>query len=1013
MGVSKLNIAKVAAKRPVTVLMLLLAVVALAYLAFQRLHLDLIPQIEYPYAAVFATYMGMGTEEIEELVTKPIERVVATVPGVKNFTSVSQPGFSLILVEYEWGVDVLAVSSRLERYLSIAQTQLPEGVKPTVVEFDPSLLPVFAFSTTQDPEEFVDRIKRLPDISGVEVLGTSEKILRVTVDPQKVKQFQIDQNLIETFLSGNFVYPMGILEDDNKNVYTVTVDGRFKNLEELRMAIVGFRGLTYQMAMSGQLPRFLVPIRLHQVADVQIVEQSVRGVVRVNGKEAKVITVRKRAGANTVKAVRQVKGLLKQLNIPYTSLIDQAIYTERAIKSLLRDLVLGLVGASVVVLLFVLDFASTVVVALSIPLSLTVAVVLMYLFKLNFDLLTLGGLTMAVGMLVDNAIVVFENVYRYKSTGENYIEAASKGTGEVFGAIFASTATTVVVFIPLLFTESFAASMFKYFAATLSLALGASLAIAAVLVPAGAKWVKTRGVSSHEKLIGWYKTTLSKLLRFKWLLIVLTAVSVALSGLHIFSAKKSFIPEFASNVLTITIKTERQASYEKTADIAKKIEDFILANKDEYGVQAVYSDVGITSQFSQIIGGASENKAYINVWFKGKREDYVKNIERLTVALKKIEMTDCEIELGQATYLTEVFGYPLTVELTGEDLNLLMNTANEIKRKLVERSVGQVVIRGEMAVEAFYVDISRERAVFSGLVPGQIFMELQYYTVGKSIGTVQIDGEVLPVYLNFSNLENLRDVEKIAVKGSLGNEVPLTVVADLEKKEVLGNVSHKNGERIVYVDVVQSDLSTSQLAEIAAEVLRSINPDGVNYSLSGQKTSVDTLFEQFEIILVVATILVFMLLSALFESFGVPFVIFTVVPVVAVAISLAMAIFGYDLNLPILVGALTLVGVVVNNSIVMVSFIRRYAQLGSDYRKSLIEAASLRLRPILMTSLTTIIALLPVAMSTSEGSELESPIARTIIIGLTLTTAFTLFVVPGIVEIFKIGTGKTKKEEKT
>ncbi|AEH51480.1 efflux RND transporter permease subunit [Pseudothermotoga thermarum] len=998
-----MNIAKAAAKRPVAVLMLLLAIVALSYLAFQRLHLELIPQVEYPYAAVFATYMGAGTEEIEELVTKPLEKVIATVPGVKNFTSVSQPGLSLILVEYEWGVDVLAVSSRLERYLNIAQAQLPEGVRPTVVEFDPSLLPVFAFSTLEDPERFIQQLKRLPDVAGVEVLGTGEKVVRITVDPQKVRQFQIDPSLMEMFLSGNFVYPMGTLKDENGNVYTVTVDGRFKDIDELKMAIVGFRGLTYQMATTGQMPRLLVPVRLHQVADVEVVERNVRGTVRVNGEEAKVIVVRKRSGANTVQTVRQVKKLLNELKVPYTSLIDQSLYTERAIRSLLRDLVLGLISASLVVLIFVLDFVSTAIVALSIPLSLVVAIVLMYFFNLNFDMLTLGGLTMAVGMLVDNAIVVFENIYRYKSIGKDYVEAAGRGTSEVFMAIFASTATTVIVFLPLVFTQSFAASMFKYFAATLSLALGSSLAVAGVLVPAGSRWIKAYKTSSYEKVLGFYKQALSKALDKKWILIAVTIFLVVISGWYVLNAKRSFIPEFANNVVTITALADEQVSYEKMSKLVKQVEDFILKNKDKYNVQAVYADIGITSQFSQIIGGASENKAYINVWLKGKRSEYVKKASQLVEDLKQAEFVGLRLEFGSGNYLAEIFGYPLTIELIGKDLNALMEKAQEICDKLSSKNVGQVSIRGEAKIETVYVELARDRTIFSGLVPGQVFMELQYYTLGKSIGTLQTEHGVLPVYLNYANLERINQLESVMLKGSAGRDVPLSAVSDVTKKKVFNSIEHKNGERVVYVDIVQSHLSTSDLVKITQQVLQSVNLDGITYSLAGQKASMDVLFEQFRIIVITAAILVFMLLSALFESFVVPFVIFSTVPIVAVAIGFVLILFGYSLNLPVLVGALTLVGIVVNNSIVMISFIKNYATLNNQYRQTIVEAASLRLRPILMTTLTTIIALLPVAFSRSEGSELESPIAWTIIIGLIFTTAFSLFVVPGLAELFKIG----------
>ncbi|HEY8541385.1 MAG TPA: efflux RND transporter permease subunit, partial [Pseudothermotoga sp.] len=328
-----MNIARQSARRPIAILMLLLAILVVGIIALRKLHMELLPQLEYPYAAVFATYMGMGTEEIEQLVTIPIEKVIATVPGVKNFTSISQPGFSLILVEYEWGVDVLTASSRLERYLNIAQAELPEQVKPTVVEFDPSILPVFVFATTEDPNSFIDKIKRLPDVSGVENLGEPKKIVKVTIDQQKARDLGLDLTLLDTFLAGNFVYPMGQLKDEKGSVYTITVDGRFKDINDLRNAIVGFRGLSYQMAMSGQMPRLLVPVRLGQIADIQVMDEQIRGLVRVDGEKSSVISIRKRAGANTVNSVRQVKKLLDELKVQYSTLVDQSLYTEKAISN--------------------------------------------------------------------------------------------------------------------------------------------------------------------------------------------------------------------------------------------------------------------------------------------------------------------------------------------------------------------------------------------------------------------------------------------------------------------------------------------------------------------------------------------------------------------------------------------------------------------------------------------------------------------------------------------------------
>jgi len=923
-----MNVARQAAKRPVAVFMLLLAIAALGVIAIRRLHLELIPNLEYPYAAVFATYMGAGTEEVEQLVTEPLERVIATVPGVKRFTSVSQPGFSFILIEYAWGVDVLSASSRLERYLSLAQANLPEQVKPSVVEFDPSLLPVFVFSTEQDVESFVDQIKRLPDVAGVEVLGKANKRVVVRLDPEKVEQFGLDLSLMEMFLSGNAIYPMGQVKDENGNVYPITVDARFRNLEELRNAIVGFRGLTYQTAMSGQLPKLLVPIRLGQVASIEVVEEEVRGVVRVNGHSTNVVAVRKRSGANTVESVRQIKNLLKQLKVSYTPLIDQSLYTQRAVNNLLKNLLLGLLCASIVV------------------------------------------------------------------------EAASRGTKEVFGAIFASTATTVIVFVPLLFTESFAATMFKYFAATLSLALGASLAVAGVLVPAGSKWIMSRKIEAYEKFRITYKNSLERLLDRKVVVLPLVLVILLFSVFVLMNRPRSFTPKFESNTLSIVVKMNEQAGYEKTSQVVSELEKFILERKEKFNVQHVYCEVGITSELSQIVGGASEDKATIYVWFGGKRTEYVENKKALLSELQKFQIQGATLSVGESDFMSELFGYPLTIVLRGKDIDLLLKEAERLSDALKQKGIGQVAVRGKATLQTMMVDIDRTKAIFSGLLPGQLLMEFQRRTVGQAIGIVSTAEGSLPVFLKVSSLGTVEDVEGVVFKNMRNQQIPLDVIANVEKRQTLTSISHMNGERVVYVDVTESQFSVSKLTRIAEETINDLKLK-VDHEFSGQKNSMDTLFSEFRTIIIIAAILVYMFLAAQFESLVVPFIIFMSVPIALVALTLTMLIFNYELNLPVLVGSLTLVGTVVNNAIVMVSFVlqRRREAKEVSFRTIITESASLRLRPILMTSLTTILALLPVALSRAEGSELESPIAWTIILGLSITTLFTLYVVPMLLEL--------------
>lgn len=424
---------------------------------------------------------------------------------------------------------------------------------------------------------------------------------------------------------------------------------------------------------------------------------------------------------------------MKQLKVSYTPLIDQSLYTQRAVNNLLKNLLLGLLCASIVVAIFVPNVFSTLILSLSIPVSLVVAIILMYFFKLNFDLLTLGGLTMAVGMLVDKAIVVFENIFRHKSEGQNYLEAASQGTKEVFGAIFASTATTVIVFVPLLFTESFAATMFKYFAATLSLALGASLAVAGMLVPAGSKWIMSRKIEAYERFRISYRNSLERMLGRKAVVLPIVVLLVLLSIFVVLNRPRSFTPKFESNTLSIVVKMNEQAGYEKTSQVVSELEKFILERKEKFNVQNIYCEIGITSELSQIVGGASEDKATIYVWFGGKRTEYVENKKALLSELQKFQIQSATLSVGESDFMSELFGYPLTIVLRGKDIDLLLKEAERLSDALKRKGVGQVAVRGKATLQTMMVDIDRTKAIFSGLLPGQLLMEFQRRTVGQAI----------------------------------------------------------------------------------------------------------------------------------------------------------------------------------------------------------------------------------------------------------------------------------------
>lgn len=990
-----MKLAEISSKRPIAILMLLAAIVFLGFISFQHLKLDLLPQIEYPYAVVLTTYMGAGAEEVEELVTFPLEEYISSTPGVRRFTSMSMDSVSFILVEFEWNVKTADAVGRLSRYVELASRELPEGAKPIVVEFDPSLLPVYAFSTEEDYEEVVSKIRRLPDVASVEVMGEPKKIVEIVLDHEKIKKFDVDPSLIETILSGNLVYPFGYVKDSEGNIYPVSVDGRFENLDDLKNTIVGFRGVKYQSLLRGEIPKLLIPVRLKNIAEVKIAEESVQGEVRVNGKKASLIAIYKRSGANTVKTVREIKKILSNSKIDYIEAMNQAYYTERAIDNLLKNLFYGFIAAFAVVLIFLKDFISTLVTSFSIPLSLTVTFVFLYAFGLNLDTLTLGGLIMALGMLVDNSIVVFENIYRHRSLGKSIPDAAREGTGEVWLAILASTLTTVSVFLPIVFFTGFVVRLFKYFALAFVLALSSSLFVSTVIVPAGTRWIKPRRGKLTERLQKSYRKALEWCMNRKGLVLAVAFTLVIVSAVFLLSKPMGFLPSFQTNLVVIDVKLPPQSSYERTSEAVQKIEEYLNEHRSTYNITSFYSEVGITSEYSQIMG-RGQNEARIMVNLGGSRREFAKNREKLKEAISSLKIPEAKIEvLEQSQQLYEVLGYPITVEIRGEDLSLIQEKAEEIFERLKNLpEVEKIQIRNSYEKSVVHVRIDRNKSLMNGVVAGQVFLDLQTYMLGKNIGTLKTSEGTLPIVLKKAETLSLEDLPRTPLEGLKG-EVPLGAIATVTQKTVPSVIDHSDGERVIYVDLVSIEGAIGDVSKEVEEVLSGMNLSGVKVDISGQKEFMDEAFSELKSVVYMAIALVYMILAAQFESFVLPFVIFFTVPFAIVGVAFAVLVNGYSLNVPVLVGLLTLSGTVVNNAIVMLTRIEQIRK-EKDLMESVLEGAQSRLRPILMTTFTTIVALLPTALSQGEGAEIESPISWVVIFGLLISMLFTLFVIPVI-----------------
>jgi len=1051
-----------AARKPVAVFMLLLALLVLGYVAITNLKLDLLPNLNIPYAVVATVYLGAGSEEVELLITKPIEDAIKMVSGVKKITSTSSDNFSMIFVEFEWGTQLNAAVSRIRTMIDTISTQLPSGVKPMVIEFNPSLLPIYVFSVTGEDdlrtlmEDAKTVVSRVPGVANVDILGIPEDVLNIYLSPEKINKYGLEYSLIPTMIGGNVRYPMGMVMEDG-DVYSLSVDAKYKNLKELENVIVGFKDMNKMLfslsimginssndsagaddknQRSGLLSNLLgtaftfkgplIPIRLNQIADIKLEKKEIRGVVRVNGKESAVLVVQKQGGANTVEVIRNVKKALKdwketKKNIKVVEIMDQSQFTVKSINSLFRNLIIGAIVATMVMYLFLRSLGATLIIAFSMPLSIMIALVFMYFSKMGLDLMTLGGLTMAIGMLVDNSIVVLENIFRYLEKKKSPIEAAEIGAAEVGGAIFASTATTIVIFVPLAFTGGFIAEIFKFFALSLSFALLSSLLVALVMIPAASTTFMIKTPKSEKKgfrLGKRYKVMLRRFLRRKGLYTTIV-VAVFIASVALFLQKGLiFLPEMDTGVVTLIVKLPPQSSYLKTLACTSEIEKMLQDRWEELKIDRIYSNVGQGEGILQVLMQSSENTANIQIALKPKNERKLTTQRILNMMRSDVEKIakkyNANISLSaNSMELESIFGSPIQVVLIGKNLKKLEELSEKV-REIVENTDGTIDVSTSFDDKkySYVIDIDRNLSLMSGVIPLQIIGQLQPYLTGQEIGDFVINEKPMKAYLRIEGTKNMNvnELKKIKIKSFLGTETYLGAISKVKRETIAVSIPHENGNRVAYVNASVLNRSLSEVTEEIRNKLEKLEfPTGYSYYFGGQQQLLTETLDRFIFALVIGILLMYMLIAAQFESLVQPLVIFSSIPMSLIGVTFIVYVLNIPISVPVLLGAMTLVGVVVNNGIVMITRINQLRDSGVEKSKAIIEGAVTRLRPVLMTTLTTVIALFPTALSRSEGANLDSPIAWTIIGGMLIGLFFTLFFIPSLYDFFDRFSRRFKK----
>jgi len=1023
-----MKLPELSVKNPVTTFMFFLGALMVGALCLFLLPVDLLPEMDVPAITVITPYDGAAPQEVETKVTEILERFLATVPELKHITSTSKEDRSVISLAFEWGTDMDTRANEVRDAVGMAKMLLPDEVdEPRVVKFDVSRFPIMVYGVTAKEsypyledildDELVKPLKRLPGVGSAAVQVPLHRQVNVDLDrerltsygltPQDVAQAVINEN--KDTSAGNV--KMGLTD------YLIRVPGQFKEVRPMEQIVLASR--------NGSV------VRLSDVGTVEDGFKEIQRYIRINGEQGGVIFIQKESEANTVEVARLVRKRMEQLkkrlppDIKIVNVMDSSEDVERTIHDLSNTLLIGGLLAMVVVLIFLRQWRATIVIGLAIPFSLIVAVIVIYFLDYTINMMSLFAMTVGIGMVVDNAIVILENITRHREQGERPKEGAIYGASEVAMAITASTLTTVCIFFPILFVKGITKIIFTEFAVVICVVLFASLFSATTLTPMLSstlmrvymKKYKHSGFFSKTEqmfkvLANKYAEILSWALRSrKKVLVVAVALFVASLFLVPFIGTE-FMPKEDKALVQGTLYMPVGTRVEETARVMEAIEKILREEVSENEIIAVFTRCGVSEAgMSDVFGTEGSHIGVFGFKLvpKVERKRVVKDIaaalrRRMDEAKGLLQIDRYSLDTGDPMEGLILGGEkPLTVNIIGDDMEVTDEIAAKIKG-IVENTPGTVDINisREKGRPELQVDVDRAKASAMGLNVSDIGDTIRASFYGRKASKYRIHGDEYDVFVRLREQDrsDIRDVKATPVRLSGGQLVRVDNLAESDVRFGPVEIKRKDQGRIVNVEGHVYERSLGEVvADIKAEIEEMDIPAGVEVYLAGQAEEQRESFFWLTLALIVGTVLVYMVMASQFESLLHPFVVMFSVPFAFTGAILAVFLGGHNVSIVVFLGMLMLIGIVVNNAIVLVDYINILRARGLDLNEAIQQAGRDRLRPVLMTALTTIFALIPMAFTKGQGSEVWNPLGLTVMGGLLVSTLVTLVLVPTMYSI--------------
>ena len=1020
-----MNLPKFSVQRPVFTTMVTLIVVILGIFSLTRLQIDLLPEIELPTLTVRTEYEGASPEVMERLVTQIIEEVVATVPGVEDMTSQSSEGSSTVRVSFGWGTDLDTAAQDVRSILENEINELPDEVlRPRISKFDIASFPVviLGISSSLDPVELTElvndqvryRFGRLPGVAQVDLWGEFKREVRVELDPDQVKALGIPlDQVLQAIRNANLDLPAGKIEQGSYEV-TLRAPAEFSNLDQIRNTVI--------------FQREGAAVTLGQIAQVRDTYEKKRRIVRVNGERGLRVGIRKQADANTVEVAKAILNEIEEVNrafpqIHMVPVINQGNFIERSIANVAQSVFYG-GGLSILVLLFFLrNIRSTLVISVAIPISVIATFTLIFFGGFTLNLMTLGGLALGVGMMVDSSVVVLENIFRRRDENHEQPDiAAIEGAREVGPAIVASTITTLVIFLPLIFVRGVAGVLFQELSFVIIFSLLCSLLVSLSLLPMLAsrlletpEQLRSRRPPWIERWISWsdalfkgldngYRDLLQRVLRHRFRTVFIAVAILSLSLLLLPFIGTEFMPPSDEGEVRVTGEMEIGTRLELLDQQARKMEKIVSAAVPE-AISSVIS-VGSSGWRPSDSAKTEIRLSLVPASQRQRSNTEIANDLRKKLSGKIPGMT-IRTRAPQGQFLLQrILGgvEGLTIEIRGIDLQTLDTLARRAAQMIIDiPGITDLDTSQEAGIPQQDIRINRNKVADLGLSVRDVTEVIETAVAGAKAGEFRSQGNSYRIFMQFKDVEkrSIEEILDLTLTTKTGEQVALRNLVTSQTSNGPIVIDRKDQQRLVTIQANVADRDLGSIADDVQTVLNQIpRPVGYNLMVAGNFEEQQKAFNELVVSLLLALLLVYMVLACQYESLRDPIVVMASVPVAAVGVLVILFLTKTTLNLQSYIGCIMLGGIVVNNAILLVDQAGQLCRNGMSVNEAVAEAGRRRLRPILMTTLTTILALLPLALGIGEGADAQAPLARAVVGGLTGSTLITLVLIPAVYSLF-------------